>query len=197
MHLRNFDDEIELLHLATKDTIAQWKDRFTTAYQAIFAGDPYFEAFSKQEAETIYDSLTRIPGNITIIAVDASGGIAGFGIAVPLTFNISVSQELTGLIPLPHTMYFAELGVQNNCRGRGLGRALIKARLDLIDTDRYSHVVLRVASEKNPSYDMYLSMGFEDMGVYMSVSTKRIDGTMKTDKRLFLSRVRSQVKLEL
>jgi ribosomal protein S18 acetylase RimI-like enzyme len=196
MHLCDFDDEIELLHLATKDTISQWEKRFTEAYQAIFAGDPYFEAFSEQEAETIYRSLTRIPGHITIIAVNRKGAIAGFGIAVPLTSSIPVSQELTGLIPVPHTMYFAELGVLNTYRGRGLGRALIKTRLNLINTDRYSHVVLRVAAEKNPSYDMYISMGFEDMGVYMSVSTKRIDGTLKTDQRLFLSRVRSQVKIE-
>src|SRR5690606_30131867 len=88
------------------------------------------------------------------------------------------------------------LGVRPEYRDRGLGRALIRERMKLIDPRKYSVVVLRVSDTSNPSYDLYRSMGFEDMGVYMDVSARRIDGTTTTDRRLFLSRLLSQVEVE-
>jgi ribosomal protein S18 acetylase RimI-like enzyme len=105
-----------------------------------------------------------------------------------------VARQLTGLVPGPNTFYFAELGVLHDFRGRGLARSLIKERLRLIDHDTYTHVVLRVGANRNASYDMYRSMGFEDMGVYMEVPAMRIDGRVTTDRRLFMCCVISQVR---
>ena len=36
---------------------------------------------------------------------------------------------------------------------------------------------------------MYMRMGFEDIGVYTEVHSRRIDGRVSTDRRLFLSKV--------
>jgi hypothetical protein len=36
---------------------------------------------------------------------------------------------------------------------------------------------------------MYLKRGFQDIGVYMEVHSRRIDGQVTTDRRLFLSQV--------
>ena len=64
-----------------------------------------------------------------------------------------------------------------------------------IEIQGLDHVVLRVAASRNASYEMYRAMGFDDMGVTMSVSTQRIDGEVRSDRRLFLSRMISQVDL--
>ena len=62
-------------------------------------------------------------------------------------------------------------------------------RLDHIDQKRFTHAVLRVSALKNASYEMYLRLGFDDMGVYMEVPSMRTDGREMTDRRLFLARV--------
>ena len=74
-------------------------------------------------------------------------------------------------------------------RVRGLGRQLVDLRLQLIDRERWRHVLLRTSAVRNTSYEMYRKMGFEDTGVYMEVPARRVDGTTKTDRRLFLSMV--------
>ena len=113
--------------------------------------------------------------------------------AIPLENKKSVATELTGLVPLRHTMYLAELGVLPEYRGRKIGRTLVRERLNLIDRDSYSHVVLRISADNTPSGEMYKALGFTDMGVYMEVKSRRTDGETRADRRQFLSRVLSQV----
>jgi ribosomal protein S18 acetylase RimI-like enzyme len=107
-----------------------------------------------------------------------------------------VARAVGGLLPPRATFYLAELGVCPGFRGLGIGRRLVIERLKRIDRDRYTQVLLRVAAEKNRSYDMYLSLGFEDTGVYMEVPARRVDGVVRTDHRLFLSHTLSQVPMD-
>ena len=129
-------------------------------------GRAHFEDISHEDAVAVWDRLTAVPENITLLAIDTNDDVLGFGIAIPLNKQKDVSTELTGLIPVPHTFYLAELGVLPSARGRGLGRELVKQRMDLIDRERYAGVVLRVAEGRNTSKPAYEAMGFEDMGVY-------------------------------
>jgi len=115
--------------------------------------------------------------------------VVGLGIGVPAISKPDIARDLHGLLPVQHTFYLAELGVLESYRGRGLGKHLVKHRLDAIDHQRYTHVVLRVSAVKNISYDMYLGMGFDDIGVYTEVHARRVDGRVSTDRRLFLSKV--------
>ena len=189
------DDGTKLIHINTPERVAQWRTRFAESYPVVFTGAPYFEKLSKEDAIAVWDRLTAVPENITLLAVDPQDQVLGFGIAIPLNKQKDVSTELTGLIPVPHTFYLAELGVLPSARGRGLGRALVKRRMDLIDRERYAGVVLRVAEDRNTSKLMYEAMGFEDMGVYMEVEARRVDGTISNDRRLFLYCVLSQVAM--
>jgi hypothetical protein len=72
---------------------------------------------------------------------------------------------------------------------------LVQERLHHMDRDHFSHVVLRVSTTDSPSLRLYMDLGFEEMGVYTEVSSMRVDGRVKTDRRMFLSKVLSQVKL--
>jgi ribosomal protein S18 acetylase RimI-like enzyme len=191
MLIRQLDDDLRIERVLGREAAARWRDAFTSIYPGIFSTAPYFEDISVEQATSRWDFLTAAKGHITLLALTGSDRLVGFGIALPVSETQLVATALAGLVPHKHT-----LGVLPEDRDRGLGRTLVQERMKLIDPKKYSHVVLRVTAEKNTSYDLYQSMGFEDMGVYMDVSAKRTDGTIGTDKRLFLSRVLSQVDVE-
>ena len=168
---------------------------FIGAYQTVFARAPYFERFTPAEAEGVWTRLTDIPENITFIAATRTGKVVGFSSAIPLRYQQRVARELAGLVNVDKTFYFAELGVLPEYRGHGLGKALVRARLAEVDPHRYRAVVLRAPASRD-NFDIYASMGFEDMGVSMSVPNLRVDGRVTTDTRTFLYCVLSQVRLD-
>jgi ribosomal protein S18 acetylase RimI-like enzyme len=171
------------------------REGFISAYMAIFAGFPYFERFHPSDAEAIYDKLLQTPGGIVLVAT-VDDAVAGFAAAIPLLHKPSVANQLTGLVPVRHTFYLAELGVLPKYRGKKIGRTLVRERIRRIDHNQYSHVVLRISQDNTPSGEMYKALGFTDMGVYMDVRSLRMDGEIRPDRRLFLSRVLSQVHIE-
>jgi ribosomal protein S18 acetylase RimI-like enzyme len=196
MELLRLDDDIVIRRIETPEEVQRWRAGFIGAYQTIFTGFPYYERWYPSEAEGVWHKLTGTPENITLLATRGVGQVVGFGVAIPLSAKPVVATHLTGLVPVKHTMYLAELGVLEQWRGKNVGRTLVHERLRLIDDGRYSHVVLRVSTNHSPSSEMYKAMGFEDMGVYMDVSAMRVDGKVTTDRRVFLSKLLSQVPLD-
>jgi ribosomal protein S18 acetylase RimI-like enzyme len=196
MELHRLDDDIVIRRIVNPEGVQRWRAGFIGAYQTIFTGFPYYERWYPSEAEGVWHKLTGTPENITLLATRGEGQVVGFGVAIPLSAKPVVATHLTGLVPVKHTMYLAELGVLEQWRGKNVGRTLVHERLRLIDDSRYSHVVLRVSTNHSPSSEMYKAMGFEDMGVYMDVSAMRIDGKVTTDRRVFLSKLLSQVPLD-
>lgn len=189
MELLTRDDGLRILRVRTAEEAEPYRASFAGAYQDIFSGPPYFERFWASEAMGILDGFLRVPDHITLLAVRGESRVVAFGIGVPMTARPDIARELRGLVPIRESFYLAELGVQDGWRGKGLGRQLVDLRLQLIDPARYSHVLLRTVASRRGAYEMYRSMGFEDMGVYMEVPSRRVDGSVTTDRRLFLSRV--------
>ncbi len=187
-------DDIAVRRITTPEEVTRWRAGFIGTYQTVFSSFPYFERFYPSEAEGAYRRLTSIEENITLVATRGETQVVGFGIAIPLASKPGVATHLTGLVPLKHTFYLAELGVLEAYRGKQIGRTLVQERLKLIP-DRYSHVVLRVSMNPTPSGEMYKALGFGEMGVYQDVSAMRTDGKVTTDRRMFLSKLRSQVPL--
>jgi len=196
MVLATLDDGIRIVHVQTSEQVVRWRDSFARAYPTVFEGPPYFEQFSSDDAVAIWDRFTQMPETITLLAVSPENAVVGFGIAIPLRVQKDVATQLSGLIPVNHTFYLAELGVLPTHRGRKLGRTLVWWRMHLMDLERYEGVVLRVAEGRNASMMMYQAMGFEDMGVYMDVNSTRTDGTIRSDRRLLLHCVLSQVDID-
>lgn len=189
-------DDLAVRRIVTTEDVATWRAGFIGAYQTVFSGFPYFERWYPSEAEGVYRKLTATEGNVTLVATRGESQVVGFGVGIGLADKPAVATHLAGLVPVKHTFYLAELGVLDQWRGRGVGRTLVRERLRLIDPDRYSHVVLRVSMNHSPSSEMYKAMGFEEMGVYMDVSAMRVDGRVTTDRRMFLSKLLSQVPLD-
>lgn len=194
MKIRNLGDDISLERLSRREDFERFERRFVDAYRSIFAQAPYFESFSREEAETVFRTLRDTEGAIVLVLVRHEEMVA-FAAAVPLAADAEVSSALSGLVPARHTMYLVELGVSAAYQGQGYGKLLVKERLNLVDHELYTHVVLRVAEGRSSSFEMYRALNFTDMGVSMMVSHKRTDGEVKEDRRFFMSRVLSQVKI--
>lgn len=187
---------VRIIRIQSSEDAAPYRASFVGAYQTIFAGPPYNERFTPQEAWGVLLRNLQTLESLTILAVKGENEVIGFGFAVPVISRRDITRELAGLIPLRHSYYLAELGVLESSRGTGLGSLLVQQRLAHIDQLRYTHVVLRTSATKTTSYDMYMKLGFDDMGVYMEVPSLRQDGRETTDRRLFLSRVLGAPNIE-
>lgn len=183
------EDGIRILRMDSPAAGEEWLPAFVGAYQSIWSEPPYNERFFPDEAAGILRRALQTPENITLLAVRESGVVVGFGIAYPVLAKSDVARDIRGLLPIDDTFYFAELGVLEEWRDRGLGHQLVQLRLQLIDRQRFRHVLLRTSAVRNASYEMYRKLGFEDTGVYMEVPSRRNDGTTRTDRRLFLSKI--------
>ena len=187
--------DVTIRSIDTPEDAACWRAGFVGAYQSVFSGFPYFERFYPSEAEGVYRKLLATPNHILLLATRGVSQVVGFSAAIPLVHKPSVAAELEGLVPIGHTYYLAELGVVETYRGKGLGQQLIRERIQRMDRENFSHVVLRVSMNHNPSKALYEGLGFEPMGVHMTVSAMRTDGKVTTDRREFMSKVLSQVKV--
>ncbi|MBM75972.1 MAG: hypothetical protein CMK59_11280 [Proteobacteria bacterium] len=191
--LKTRNDGIEIIKLESTDDLQPYLTSFTEAYLDIFSGAPYFELFYTHEAQQILETNIQAEDHITLLALDKASNqgdkVIGIGFAVPLRARPDVGRQLRGLIPIDHTFYLAELGIRPEYRRRGLGRELTLMRLEHISPDRFNHVVLRTSIEQDASQKMYAHLGFSDMGVYSEVTSRKLDGNIKTDHRLFLSRL--------
>ena len=186
------EDGIRIIRISNPDDALPYRASFAGAYQDIFSEPPYNERYFPSEAQAILHRYLQTPENICLFAVKGKTRVIGFGIGVPATSKPDIARDLRGLLPVAHTYYLAELGVLESARQLGLGKTLVGQRLELVDHQKYTHAVLRVSAVRNLSYDMYLGMGFDDIGVYTEVHSRRVDGRVSTDRRLFLSKILSR-----
>lgn len=185
---------LRLHEVSTPSQRDRFRAPFASAYARIFAGPPYHERFTEQEATQIYDRITSTPSQVTLVlTLPDSEQVIAFASAVPLSSAPQVAQVVRGLVPQHATMYLIELGVDPAWRGRKLGKRLVRERIQRIDTRRYTHAVLRVTEGRTEAFAMYRKLGFTDMGVSMQVEQLRADGEVRSDERHFMSRVISQI----
>jgi hypothetical protein len=195
MEPQQLEDGTTIHHVVTDAEVEAFRAGFVAAYRRIFARPPYEEDFSEEEAGAIYAKLASAPSRVMLLATGPRGDVTGFAVAVPLLHCSLEARTLGGIVPPKHTMYLAELGVDEAAPDE-LSTELTRLRLKLLDRDRYSHVVIRIAEGPLSSYEFYRALSFKDTGVTMTVNRRRTDGTVRGDERSFLSRVLSQVALD-
>ncbi|MED5373942.1 MAG: GNAT family N-acetyltransferase [Myxococcota bacterium] len=187
--LRELKEDIRVIRIESLEEATPFRASFVGAYQTVWTAPPYREVFYPYEAEGVLRRTLETPNNTALLAVRGQTQVVGFGFAVPMSSRPDVARQVQGLLPIPHSVYFAELGVLPRYRGLGLGRVLVQERLNAVDRQRYSHVVLRTSATKGPGYQIYSELGFHEIGVYMEVNSRRLDGNVTTDRRMLLSRV--------
>ena len=166
-----------------------YRASFCGAYQSIFSEPPYHERLFPAEAMAVLKRNLETPGNITLLLVMGNTKVLGFALGVPLASRHDIYKGMHGLLPVEHTYYLADMGVLPQYRDRGLGRLLNERRLDLIDRNVYSHAVVRESTANNIALGIFNKAGFEEIGVYQEVTARRTDGGVRSDRRMFLSKV--------
>jgi ribosomal protein S18 acetylase RimI-like enzyme len=128
----------------------------------------YTETFSKGVSAQFIDSVEL---NLYIVKILEKGFAIQFFdnynklIACLLYATLAVDSlcppVITQRFEPDKCAYIAEIMVDEECRGEGLGKALITHFFETVDAQKYNDVFIRVWDENIPAVQLYLKMGFE------------------------------------
>lgn len=183
------EDGIKVLKMEHPSDAEAWRASFAGNFQEVWSDPPYEERWFPDEAEGVLRRNLAVPDSQTLLAVRESGVVAGFALGCPVSAAPGVVREIRGLLPIEHTFYFSELGVLEQYRRGGLGRQMVALRLAMLNRQKYHHVLMRISTQRDFVYAMYRDQGFEDTGVFTEVTFRRMDGGVRTDRRVYLSLV--------
>jgi histidine racemase len=157
----------------------------TKLYKDIFSQPPYYEIFDDNQVGDIFLEYFK---NGKIFLAKSEEKIIGFGALVPLTQEPELVTLLASSnIDISNTWYMADLGINPIDRRKGLGRLLVQKRIDAAPDN--STIIMRTSVNNFASQSLYKSLGFKQIpDAYQDVINTRTDGTIQTDKRIFLAR---------
>ena len=186
--MRTDYQHFQLVTIDNLEDFEPYAESFATTFQAVFTSPPYHEQFLVSEALALMEFHLETKQRWTMLAL-FEDKVVGFGLACALRNYPEISRHIHGLLPPKYTHYFAELGVLPAHRQQGLGKQITQRYLDWVDQQPYNNVLMRVSDTPSLANQMFIDMGFEDMGVSMEIASRRIDGSIQKDRRLFLSRL--------
>jgi GNAT superfamily N-acetyltransferase len=166
-----------------------YKASFVGVYQAIFSEPPYYQRLFPMEAQAVLKRGLETSGHSSFFLVMGATQVLGFGLGVPLESRADICREVRGLLEVSHTYYLSDFGVLPQYRERGLGRLILERRLAGIDRSIFSHAIVRISTADVVSKRLYAKLGFEEVGVFQEVMGLRNDGTVRSDRRMFMSKV--------
>ena len=165
------------------------REGFVDAYKEIFAGPPYFEAYT--DGDVISGVWNPHIGQCILVAVDTSGRVIGFGCchsvmspAEPKIRDFILSRPGIGSLFDPErTIFMSEIAVREECRRRGLGKRLIFERFRWGLEHGFSSYCMRTAEHGSNSRRLYERMGAKRAPFVQDVSAD-IDSASKS--RIYL-----------
>jgi len=131
--------------------------------------DLYLDAFTKglsaqhievEDAEVYLEQLFE--KGYAILGFSNEQLVAALIVTSP-SFDQERPADLKDNYADAHTLYIAEVLVDENFRGMGLGKGLFEKFEATLSAD-ITHVLLRVWSKNEIAYNLYKSSGFEDCG---------------------------------
>jgi len=160
-----------------------FEEGLISLYQKIFADFPYFEQFDEAEVDAYFEDY--LSNGKVLIARD-KGKIVGFAAAYPfveepIVRGILIKQKINP----DDCSYIAELGVDSESRGNGIGQALIEELLLELPNDK--NPVLRTNINNEVAQKLYQRLGFYIIpGAIETVRRNRTEGAEIEDQRLFM-----------
>ncbi|CAA6802642.1 MAG: Unknown protein [uncultured Sulfurovum sp.] len=170
-----------------KDNYELYKNDYIKIYQNIFAQSPYFEIFTDEEVEEVYQ-LTLLNATISLLAIE-NNQIIGFALGIKLSIHHDEKFKILAnqYFDLDKVLYNAELGVLPEYRNMGIGNKLIQKRLSFAKDIGYKIVCMRTKKEGSMSISLYQKLGFKILdGVEEVSKTKKNTLLNKKDIRVIL-----------
>lgn len=88
--------------------------------------------------------------------------LIGALLATPLTFDDLIPDKIRQNFIIENCVYISEMMVNENARGKGLGKQLLQEFIQTVDKKRFTHVFIRVWVENVPAVTLYRKMGYKD-----------------------------------
>ena len=158
------------------DHLMTFMPSLVACYKVVFRGPPYGENHDGKENENIIEQFLNFArrGVVVLVTIglaelndDRDNVVVGFGASISANLDQSVSvflEENNHYLahPISKYLYMAELGVLSPFRNRGIGKLLIRARIDAARENPNfgcSHYVMKTARKGSMSLPLYLKFG--------------------------------------
>ena len=126
----------------------------------------YVESYSKGKSAQYIDhsELNRYLSDIlqsgTAIICAENEVLKACLLYAPLSFDKFLPESIVSHFKIEKCVYIAEVMVAETFRGQGLGNAIIKDFFEIVDSQNYTDVFIRVWDGNLPALNLYEKMGF-------------------------------------
>ncbi len=149
-------------------------------YINVFSQPPYEEKFSPEEVKDFFNDYLN---SGKIFVCQNQNEIIGFSASIPLSKEPTLSELLSSKgINTKDITYFAELGVSEKFRKKGIGKKLTQS---LLDSTGNQSAILRTSENNIKAISLYQKIGFQKLPVVQEVSQMRTNGETVSDRRVF------------
>jgi ribosomal protein S18 acetylase RimI-like enzyme len=166
----------------------KYKQEFIHLYHKIYAAAPFWEKFTNQEIDFLYQQYTD-PRSILCFVIDnkLDDKLIGFSAAIPLSLaDEELKKLLNGNVNISKTFQNTEIAVDPSYRNKGIGSALVDIRLEKIKQRGYKYVLMRTTKDGSMSEGLYLKRGFQRLPVSQQVYQARtLSSISEFDERIF------------
>ncbi|MCI5227761.1 MAG: GNAT family N-acetyltransferase [Candidatus Electrothrix sp. AX2] len=177
-------------HIFTNENaeeISRFKAELINIYIESFSGEPYNEKFTPADVENVIHSWLHLSGGFSLIIADHSvvaGFIAGYNLQEEDALGEIICNCSSDLI-CSDIFYVADLCIAKKYRRNGYATKLIESLLD--NNIMFNEFIARTNCVNTGSQKSFIHNGFAIMNqVDQVVKSKRIDGTLQQDRRIFL-----------
>lgn len=154
----------------------------------------YSESFSKGISQQYID-LLALQNYIKFILVNGYALMAtvkekvvGVLLCFPLEFDTELPDEIKINFNVEKCIYIAELMVNENFRGEGIGKGLMNEFLKTIDNKVFTDIFIRVWDKNLPALQLYNKMGYTTVASLFQTK-KNVDGNGTFEmKKLYLQK---------
>jgi len=173
--------------IRTTDELTRVLDEgLTELYQQVFADFPYNEKFSVEEVKSAFEATLNAGGLIFTASAPDNRKTIAFVSSVPLRAEPSISDVVKSVVDLQTTSYFSEDGVAQAWRRQNISTNMKDMLLTANYLLGYDNVILRTSLYNYPQIaSVSKSGGVVISEISQDVESKRGDGTISSDKRIF------------
>jgi len=145
---------------ADKNLYHKFKHNLENLYIKTFTRGISAQHITHKEAENFLDSLFKVGYGVFGFS---DGELISALLVTPISYDKDRPDNIKKLYKDDDSIYIAEVLVDENYRGQGLGKKLMQV-FDQHLEEQINHVLLRVWKENTPAVKLYQKMGFDICG---------------------------------
>ncbi len=167
--------------IQTKDL--KYTELIAEQYIRVFSTGQSAQLLDKKDINDYIHSI--LIHGYAVLAFD-NDTLAGSLLSIPLLFDKELPNEIISKFALENSIYIAEIMVEEDKRGLGIGRQLMDVFYNQIDRKAYSDVFIRVWEENKGALRLYEQSGYKSIATIIQTKTA-VDGFNKYEmKKIYL-----------